>query len=54
MTAWAELPGGDRCITEPVTAGSKKAAQLAAAAALRTVLEAEADFGGLCEGLGRG
>jgi hypothetical protein len=54
MTAWAELPGGDRRITEPVTAGSKKAAQLAAAAALRTVLEAEADFGGLWEGLGRG
>jgi Cft2 family RNA processing exonuclease/dsRNA-specific ribonuclease len=47
MMAWAELPGGDRRITAPVTAGSKKEAQLAAASALRALLEADADFGGL-------
>jgi hypothetical protein len=47
MMAWAELPGGDRRITAPVTAGSKKEAQLAAAFALRALLEADADFGGL-------
>jgi Cft2 family RNA processing exonuclease/dsRNA-specific ribonuclease len=54
MTAWAELPSGDRHITEPVTAGSKKAAQLAAAAALRALLEADANFGGLWEDFSRG
>jgi hypothetical protein len=53
MTAWAELPGGDRRITDPVTAGSKKEAQLAAAFALRAVLEADVNFGGLWEALGR-
>lgn len=47
MTAWAELPGGDRCTAGPVTAGSKKEAQMAAADALRTVLEADASFTGL-------
>ena len=54
MTAWAELPGGDKRITDQVTAGSKKEAQLAAASALRALLESDADFGGLWEGLGRG
>jgi dsRNA-specific ribonuclease len=54
MTAWAELPGGDKRITDPVTASSKKAAQLAAAFALRAVLEADVDFSGLWEDLGRG
>jgi hypothetical protein len=54
MMAWAELPGGDRRITEPVTAGSKKEAQLAAASALRALLEADVDFGGLWEDLGHG
>jgi Cft2 family RNA processing exonuclease/dsRNA-specific ribonuclease len=47
MTAWADLPGGRRCTTEPVTAGSKKDAQMAAADALRTLLETEAGFTGL-------
>jgi hypothetical protein len=47
MTAWAELPGGNRCTTEPVTAGSKKEAQIAAADALRALLEADAGFTGL-------
>jgi len=47
MTAWAELPGGNRCTTDPVTAGSKKEAQIAAADALRTLLESDASFTGL-------
>jgi dsRNA-specific ribonuclease len=47
MTAWAELPGGNRCTTEPVTAGSKKEAQIAAADALRALLESDASFTGL-------
>ena len=47
MTAWAELPGGQRLATEPVSGGSKKDAQVAAAAALRAVLEGEANFTGL-------
>ncbi len=47
MTAWAELPGGNRCTTEPITAGSKKEAQMAAANALRTLLETDANFTGL-------
>jgi hypothetical protein len=51
MTAWAELPGGDRRITDQITAGSKKEAQSAAASALRALLEAEADFRGLWEDL---
>ena len=44
MTAWAELPGGNRCTTNPITAGSKKEAQIAAADALRTLLEADTHF----------
>jgi Cft2 family RNA processing exonuclease/dsRNA-specific ribonuclease len=47
MTAWAELPGGNRCVTDQVTAGSKKEAQLAAADALRALLQADASFTGL-------
>ncbi len=47
MTAWAELPGGHRCTTEPITAGSKKEAQMVAADALRAALEADASFTGL-------
>ena len=47
MTAWAELPGGNRCTTEPITANSKKEAQMAAADALRTLLQADASFTGL-------
>ena len=47
MTAWAELPGGNRCTTDPIPAGSKKEAQIAAADALRTLLEADASFTGL-------
>jgi dsRNA-specific ribonuclease len=47
MTAWAERPDGNRCTTEPVTAGSKKEAQIAAADALRALLEADAGFTGL-------
>ena len=47
MTGWAELPDGARCTTEPVTAGSKKEAQMAAADALRAMLEANANFTGL-------
>ena len=47
MTAWADLPGGNRCTTDPVTANSKKEAQMAAADALRTLLQADASFTGL-------
>ncbi len=47
MTAWAELPGGRRCTTEAITAGSKKEAQTAAAEALRALLETDANFTGL-------
>jgi hypothetical protein len=54
MTAWAELPGGDRRVTDPVTAGSKKEAQLAAASALRALLEADPDFSGLWEAFDHG
>jgi dsRNA-specific ribonuclease len=51
MSAWAELPGGDRRITEQITAGSKKEAQLAAASALHALLEADMNFSGLWENL---
>jgi dsRNA-specific ribonuclease len=54
MTAWAELPGGDRRTTDRVTASSKKEAQVAAASALRALLEADANFSGLWEGLPHG
>jgi dsRNA-specific ribonuclease len=54
MTAWAELPGGDRRTTDQVTAGSKKEAQVVAASALRALLEADANFSGLWEGLHQG
>lgn len=47
MIAWAELPSGNRCTTEPITAGRKKEAQIVAADALRTLLEADANFTGL-------
>ena len=47
ITAWAELPGGKRYTTDRIEAGSKKEAQLAAADALRTVLEGDASFKGL-------
>lgn len=39
MTAWAELPSGERRTTDRVEAGSKKEAQLAAAADLLASLE---------------
>ncbi len=50
MTAWAELPGGNRCTTDHISAGSKKEAQMAAADALRALLEANASFTGLWSG----